>query len=102
MSNNDVFSATEEAKKSFDAANAIITAMKDGERKQIKDLVIEVAAVLNTEAKEVIGFVNHYAHHNNDSYVTRGKKGGLIKGSRPVKVVKVKKAKKTDTADSSQ
>lgn len=100
MSTNDVFSATEDAKKSFDAANTIISAMKDGDRKQIKDLVIEVAAALSTEAKEVVGFVNHYAHHNNDSYVTRGKKGGLIKGVRPVKVVKVKKAKKTDTVSS--
>lgn len=102
MSSNDVFSATEDAKKSFTAASLIIGAMKEGDRKQIKDLVIEVAAALNTEAKEVVGFVNHYAHHNTESYVTRGKKGGLIKGTRPVKVVKVKKAKKTDTTDSAQ
>ena len=96
-SNTDVLSMTETAKEIFATANTIVEKMQDGERKQIKDLAADVASALNVEPKKVLGFVNHFAHETSIAYVTRGKKGGLIKGPRPVKVVKVKKAKKTDT-----
>lgn len=101
-SNNDVLSMTETAKEIFTAANSIVEQMQVGERKQIKDLAADVASALNVEPKKVLGFVNHFAHETTIAYVTRGKKGGLIKGTRPARVVKVKKAKKADSTNSQQ
>lgn len=95
--NQNVQSMTETAERIFEAANTIVEGMTVGDRKQIKDLAVDVGAAVGMEPKEVLGFVNHFAHKTNIAYVTRGKKGGLIKGVRPVKVVKPKKAKKVDT-----
>lgn len=87
---------TEAADSAFTAAHNIVDAMVDGSRKQIKDLTVEVAAALGKEPKEILGFVNYFVHKTDIAYVTRGKKGGLIKGVRPAKVVKVKRVKKAD------
>ena len=93
---------TEAADSAFSAAHKIVDAMTDGSRKQIKELTLEVATVLGTDPKEVSGFINHFVHKTDIAYVTRGKNGGLIKGTRPAKVVKPKKVKKTDTTDANQ
>lgn len=87
---------TETAQRIFETANGIVEGMSDGSRKQIKDLATEVSTALGLEPKRVLGFVNHFVHETNIAYVTRGKKGGLIKGVRPAKVVKAKRVKKTD------
>jgi hypothetical protein len=92
--NTDIQSMTETAKGIFEAANAVIVKMQDGERKQIKELAVDVGALVGMEPKRVLGFVNHFAHHTTIAYVTRGKNGGIIKGVKPVKVVKAKRAKK--------
>lgn len=78
----------------FEAAHAAISGMQDGERMQIKELAQVVALAVAAEPKYVLGFVNHFAHNTDIAYVTRGKNGGIVKGVRPVKVVKVKKPKK--------
>lgn len=99
MSTNlNVQSMTETAERIFEAANTIVEGMKPGDRKQIKDLAVDVGAAVGMEPKEVLGFVNHFAHKTNIAYVTRGKNGGLIKGVRPIRVAKPKKAKKVDVA----
>lgn len=71
--------------------------MGAGDRKQIKELAADVGSALGMEPKRVLGFVNHFAHETNIAYVTRGKKGGIVKGTRPAKVVKAKKVKKVDS-----
>lgn len=81
----------------LEAAHSVVNAMKDGERKQIKNLANEVGTMLGKEPKDVLGFVNHFAHQTKIAYVTRGKNGGLIKGVKPVKAPKV--SKKTNKAD---
>jgi hypothetical protein len=93
---------TEEAESAFNAAHRIVESMSDGSRKQIKELTMEVAAVLGKDAKKVSGFVNHFVHETDIAYVTRGKNGGLIKGTRPAKIVKPKKAKKEDDTQTNQ
>lgn len=101
--NTNVQSMTETADRIFDTANTIVESMKAGDRKQIKELAVDVGAALGMEPKEVLGFVNHFAHKTNIAYVTRGKNGGLIKGVRPIRVDKPKKVKKTDsTSDTDQ
>lgn len=101
--NPNVQSMTETADRIFEAANTIVEAMQAGSRKEIKKLAVEVGAAVGMEPKEVLGFVNHFAHKTDIAYVTRGKNGGLIKGVRPVKVDKPKKVKKTDSsADQTQ
>jgi len=90
----NVTKMTETAGECFDAADKIVTEMADGSRIQIKDLATKVSAEVGMEAKRVLGFINHYVHATDIAYVTRGKKGGLIKGVRPAKVVKTPRVKK--------
>lgn len=91
--NADIETMTATAKRAFEAAQQVVDGMKDRERIQIKDLAKDVGLAMAMDPKQVLGFVNHFAHHTSDAYVTRGKNGGLIKGVKPVKVVKVKKVK---------
>ncbi len=100
--NPNVQSMTETADRIFEAANTIVEGMAQGTRKQIKDLAVDVGAAVGMEPKEVLGFVNHFAHKTNIAYVTRGKNGGLIKGVRPVKIDKPKKTKKADADSADQ
>lgn len=89
----------EDADRVFTAAYQIVESMATGSRKQIKDLAADVSAATGMNPKRVLGFMNYFVHEVDIAYVTRGKNGGLIKGVRPVKVAKVKKAKKVaDTA----
>jgi NCAIR mutase (PurE)-related protein len=96
--NTDVQEQLASIQPILEAAHTVIDSMKLGERKQIKTLAQEVGAKLGKEAKDVLGFVNHFAHNTKIAYVTRGKNGGIIKGVKPVKTPKVsKKDKAADT-----
>jgi hypothetical protein len=93
----DIEVMTTFSRQVFMAAQDTIKTMQDGERIQIKQLAQTVGAVLSRDAKDVLGFVNHFAHNTSLAYVTRGKNGGIIKGVKPAKVVKVGKKPKKDT-----
>lgn len=96
---SDVEKATTFSQKVYEAAENTIQSMQDGQRVQIKQLAQMVGQTLSEDPKVVLGFVNYFAHHNSLAYVTRGKNGGIIRGTRPVKVVKAgKKQKKADTS----
>lgn len=69
----------------FNASEKILDVMNDGERIQIKELAKMVGLMVAMEPKNVLHFVNHYAHNTNLAYVTRGKNGGVIKGQKVVK-----------------
>lgn len=87
------------SRQAFEASQKVVVNMKDGERIQIKQLAQSVGLAMSKDTKVVLGFVDHFAHHTTLAYVTRGKNGGLVKGTRPVKIAKVsKKAKATDTS----
>jgi hypothetical protein len=108
MSSKDVERSTTFANQVFAAAEHVIETMQDGERIQIKQLAQTVGLALAKDPKDVLGFVNHFAHDNSLSYVTRGKNGGIIRGTKPAKVVKASKKTKdtvvastTDAADAS-
>lgn len=87
MSSN-VDRLVETAKEVWNAAETVVGSMKEKERKQIKELAEAVSALIGKDPKEVLDLVNRYAHGSESGYVTRGKGGGFIKGTRPVKVVK--------------
>lgn len=91
MSVNDIERMTAFSKQVFEAAQQTIEAMNDGERVQIKQLAQTVGLALAKDPKDVLGFVQHFAHDTSLAYVTRGKNGGVVKGLKPVKVVKVVK-----------
>lgn len=96
---NDVELATTFSKRVYETAKQTIQSMQDGERMQIKELAKVVGQALSEDPKVVLGFVNYFAHRTGLAYVTRGKNGGIIRGTRPVKVVKAgKKQKKTDVS----
>jgi hypothetical protein len=92
--NPNVQSMTETADRIFEAAHTIVEGMALGTRKQIKELAVAVGSAVNMDPKRVLGFINHFVHETDIAYVTRGKNGGLIRGVRPVKVVKPKRVKK--------
>jgi hypothetical protein len=98
MSTKDIERMTAFSNQVFEAAEHVIETMQDGERIQIKQLAQTVGLALAKDPKNVLGFVNHFAHDTTLAYVTRGKNGGIIKGTKPVKVVKVSKKVKTDVA----
>ena len=96
--NANIRSMLETVERIFEAAHVAIESMAIGDRIQIKELAQTVALAVAMEPKHVLGFVNHFAHHTDIAYVTRGKNGGIIRGTKPVKVDKPKKAKKTAAA----
>lgn len=81
----------------LEATHRIIDSMQTGERKQIKNLAEEVGQAVGKAPKDVLGYVNDFAHNTKIAYVTRGKHGGIIKGTKPAKTVK--KADKVDVVD---
>ena len=101
MSSKDVERITAFSKQVYEAAETAVTAMQDGDRMQIKQLAQVVGTALSEDAKKVLGLVNLYVHDTSLAYVTRGKNGGIIKGTKPVKIVKAsKRTKKVDVTDS--
>ena len=95
MSKNvDVEEMLLDVKRILEATHDTITDMVDGQRVQIKDLAQTVGLVVAKSPKEVLGFVSHFAHKTKIAYVSRGKNGGVIKGVKPAKINKVKRAKK--------
>ena len=96
--NANIKSMLEDMERILEAAHTTISSMQPGNRKQIKELAQDVGMALGQDPKEVLAFVNYYAHKTDIAYVTRGKNGGIIKGTKPVKVAKVKKVKKADSA----
>ena len=101
MSNNDnIKSLMETVERIFEATYITVEKMPDGSRMQIKELAEAVGAAVTMEPKQVLGFVSHFAHNTDIAYVTRGKNGGIIRGTKPVKVVKVSKKDKATDATS--
>jgi hypothetical protein len=95
----DVELATNFSQRVYETAKDTIQAMQDGERMQIKELAKAVGTALSEDPKVVLGFVSYFAHRTSLAYVTRGKNGGIIRGTRPIKVIKAgKKQKKMDTS----
>jgi len=97
--NTDIERMTAFSKQVFEAAQQAIETMQDGDRIQIKQLAQSVGLAVAKDPKDVLGFVNHFAHNTSMAYVTRGKNGGVIKGTKPVKVVKPAKKQKDATTD---
>lgn len=69
------------------ATETNIESLSEGERIQMKDLAAAVGLAVAKEPKAVLNFVNHYVHNTALAYVTRGKKGGIIRGVKPVKAI---------------
>lgn len=72
----------------FKQTQVVIDGIKLGERMQLKEMAEAVGVALGVEPKAVAHYVNDYAHNSDDGFVTRGKKGGFVKGARPAKVAK--------------
>ena len=96
--NANIQSQLETVERIFEAAHTTVNDMKDGERMQIKHLAEVVGLVLAVPPKEVLAFVNSFAHHTDIAFVTRGKNGGIIRGQKVAKPAK--KTKKSDTSTS--
>lgn len=96
----DIDSMLAFSKQVFESAHQAIADMKDGERMQIRHLAQTVGLAVARDPKDVLGFVNHFAHNTSMAYVTRGKNGGIIKGTKPAKIVRAgKRQKKVDSTE---
>lgn len=62
-----------------------LSGMPDKSRIQIKDLTQAISSELNLNPKDALAFVTYFARNTDMGYVSRGKNGGLIKGTRPAK-----------------
>jgi hypothetical protein len=92
MSNNaNIQEILKDIEQVMEAAHLVLETMQVGDRKQIKELAQDVSLMVAKEPKDILGFVNHFAHNTNIAYVTRGKNGGIVRGTRPVKTVKAPK-----------
>lgn len=89
--NKNIKSQLETVESVFVATFNVLDAMADGERVQLKELAKTVALAVAMEPKRALHFVNDFVHNSDIVYVTRGKKGGIVKGVKPAKVVKAKK-----------
>lgn len=78
----------ETIKTVLNATQAVVDSIDTGNRKQVKDIAEAVALSLQMDPKKVLAYVNDFVHETDQGYVSRGKNGGFIKGTRPVKVVK--------------
>ena len=74
----------------YRATQVVIDGMPSGvnARMEIQQMTEAVGAAVNMSPKDILHMVNRYAHNNLDGYVRRGKKGGYIKGIRPLKIEK--------------
>jgi hypothetical protein len=83
------------------ATSKAVSAMSDGARMSLKNLTNQVATELGREPSKVVGLVTLFAHNTKLAHVSRGAEGGVIRGQKVTKPVKVsKKSVVTDTTDS--
>lgn len=92
-----VKSMLETVERVFQSAHTVVSGMQDGQRMQVKELAQTVSLSVGLEAKHVLPFVTHYLHNTDIAYVTRGKKGGIVKGVKPLKQDKLSKKNKSST-----
>jgi hypothetical protein len=86
--NSDIKREVELVESVYTQTQALIDGMPsdgEGRRMQIKDMAEAVASAVAMEPKDILHMVNRYAHNTASGYVTRGKKGGFIKGVKPIK-----------------
>lgn len=93
MSNSKNVKATDKMmgtiKTILEATQVVVDSIDNGKRKQVKEIAEAVALSLQMDPKKVLAYVNDFVHEiPEQGYVSRGKNGGFIKGTRPVKVVK--------------
>lgn len=92
MSDQNIKKELEIVENVYKQTQALIDGMPtdgEGKRMQIKDMAETVGIAVGLAPKDVLHMVNRYAHNAVGGYVTRGKKGGFIKGTKPVKIVAV-------------
>jgi len=82
---NNVKSMLESVERVFQASQDAILSMQMGERMSMKQLTEKVSVSVNMDAKNILPFVSHFLHNTDLAYVTRGKNGGIIRGTRPEK-----------------
>lgn len=72
----------------LDAVHATLESMAAGDRMQVKQLVQTVGLAVAKDPNDIFPLVHFIVSNTDAAYITRGKNGGVIKGTRPVKAVK--------------
>lgn len=104
MSNDNIKKELEIVGNVYKQTQAVIDGMPsdgEGKRMQIKDMAEAVGLAVGMAPKDILHMVNRYAHGDEKAiggYVTRGKRGGFIKGIKPLKTVKAPAIQASDSS----
>lgn len=66
----------------MNAAQTVVDDMSVNDRMPVKDMAKTVGLALAVEPSVIFPFVNYFAHNTKEGYVSAGKTGGFIKGTR--------------------
>jgi len=97
MSNSNITQVIDTVSTILTATNSIVESMSEGDRKHMNTLVNEVAIATSMDTKKVENFVHHFVRTTNLAFVQRGKLGGVVRGQKPVTLVKAGKLTKKTT-----
>lgn len=86
----------------FTTINSIVSEMADGERYQLKELASMVSDRTGADLENALSFVQYFSHNTDMGYVSRGKKGGFIRGVKQIKPVKEPKQKVSEDISASE
>lgn len=87
-SNNDIATITERATTIFTATQSFIMEMNIGDRISLKKMAAKIGPSINMEPATILPYVADFARNNSLSYVSAGKYGGCVRGTRQLKVAK--------------
>lgn len=91
---SEVKSLLHSVEKVFVATSDVVKGMSDGDRMAMKDLANTVALAVGKPSKDVLAYVHAFVHDTKAGHVSKGPKGGFVKGEKSVKVAKVVKPAK--------
>ena len=71
-----------------ESTHRIIDALEDGERIKMRDLMDKVADETKIRTSSVEAFVPSFAYSHQNSYIKKGRLGGVVKGVEHAKIIK--------------
>lgn len=99
MSNTN--SIIERVNSVINSAAGIASSMQNGDRIQLKELALRASKSSNLDIKDALNLVSMFARSTDLGYVSRGKNGGFIRGTKPAKTppAQISDVKNNSTVD---
>lgn len=78
-------SMIEKVNSIISTAQSMAESMPSNGRIQLKEFAKNVATSAGVDAKDALAFVTFFARNTDLGYVSRGKNGGFVRGTKPTK-----------------